>query len=305
MAIMSFDPRAFGMADGEMSFNEYLKKLTDGTKKFNGPVRTYLNFIINYLNTGGKLAPKDKALLVNLFKSPEVIDAKRKIQKDFGETLGPLGLVKLQLFGKSSNISSVKIRYPSKQNEGLYDYEISLNNGTKWFKISAKVKGGKSNTVKPKDIINAFDGKQVPKNLQLAYNFVEKIQSLSTATGSQAALKLLENAKIVPKRNVTSKVEAETIFETITKQKDNAFAKQMNELFWKAIEYNQLHFVKFGLSREGIPLYDRVSDELDVHFEDGKVIKVKNPDDQSPFVYFRGKGREAGEKRSEKPGFQT
>jgi hypothetical protein len=184
---------------------------------------------------------------------------------------------------------------------------MSFNGGKSWNKISAKAKTGKSNTVKPGDILNLLEDAAIPSQLKTAHEFVKLISNNTTNEGSQIAMKYLQSKSVngIPKKKFDKKVLCETVFEQITKDTSNSFGNQMNDLFWLAIQNGQLEFIKFGLAG-GTPIYDRVNDGIDIVFEDGNKLKrTPSTEDIKPRVYFRGKGREAGEKRAEKPGFQT
>ncbi len=301
MADAKLDPRAFNMAGDALTFPEYKKLLLAGLGKLPKDLGLYLDLVVGYLN-GEKVS--DDILKKSLAK-PSVKDHKRKILTDFGETLGPLGVVRFKLF--DGNERDVRIQYPTRQNEGMYDYMMSFNGGDSWRKISAKAKTGKSNTVKPGDILKLLEGAKIPPQLKTAYEFVKLISENTTNEGSQIAMKYLQSKSVrgVPEKKFTKKVLCETVFEDITKDTTNPFGNAMNDLFWLAIENGELNFIKFGLNG-GTPVYDRVNDGIDVVFEDGKKLKrVPSKEDIKPRVYFRGKGREAGEKRAEKPGFQT
>lgn len=301
MADAKLDPRTFKMAGDPLTFKEYQKLLDVGIGKLPKDLGVYLDMVVSYLK--GEAVTDDN--LKKALKKPSVQAHKRKILTDFGETLGPLGVVKFKLF--DGRPDDVLIQYPAAQNQGMYDYMMSFNGGKSWRKLSAKAKTGKSNTVKPGDILKLLEGAQIPQTLKTAHEFVRIISENTTNEGSQIAMKYLQskNVQDVPSKTFTKKVMCETIFEDITKDTANSFGKQMNDLFWLAIENGELNFIKFGLDG-GTPVYDRVNDGVDIIFEDGNRLKrVPSKEDIKPRVYFRGKGREAGEKRAEKPGFQT
>lgn len=301
MADVKLDPRAFGLAGDAISFKEYMKRLNAGISKLPKELGLYVDLVIDYLNDG-KVSADD---LKKALSKPSVTAYKRKILTDFGETLGPLGIVKFKLFKGADN--KCLIRYPTRQNEGMYDYMMSFNGGKSWNKISAKAKTGKSNTVKPGDILNLLEGAVIPSRLKMAYEFVKLISDNTTNEGSQIAMKYLQSKSVngIPQKKFDKKVLCETVFEQITKDTSNSFGNQMNDLFWLAIQNGELEFIKFALTG-GTPVYDRVNDGIDIVFEDGNTLKrTPSREDIKPRVYFRGKGREAGEKRAEKPGFQT
>jgi len=304
-----FNPKWFDMTGDPLPYAKYIKLLKS---KAQSEKTGYLSYLISYVEASGRMPPKQKDLMLKSFKKLSD-ESKRNIVKNFGETIGPLGILRLQLFGRITD-TSFKVQYPKAENLGLYDYMISKD-GKKWTRISAKGMTGKTNTVKPKDIVEVFGNVQnVPAGAKFAYSFIKLISEESTNEGSQKALELLKSeypaevGKLLPNefRNkpVTSKVLSETIFEKLSKETNSAFSKELNKLFWTALEQLDVYYIKFGLDRNGIPIFDRVSDLLWVEFEDGTVKKVTDPEDKQPFVYFRGKGREAGVKRAEKPGFQ-
>lgn len=304
-----FNPKWFGMTGDPIKYSEYLNLLKKGAAS---EKTGYLSFVISYIEKSGRIQPKQKEMMMASFKKLKD-ETKRNIIKNFGETIGPLGIQKLGLFGKTTE-TSYKVQYPEAENLGLYDYMISTD-GKKWIRISAKGMTGKTNTVKPKDIVAVFPTiKSVPNNAKFAYSFIKLISEESTNEGSQKALELLktqypaEVKKYLPaqfhKSPVKSKVLAETVFEKLSKEQASQFSKELNALFWNALQQLSVYYIKFGIDRNGIPEFDRVSDQLWFEFEDGTVKKISDPEDNQPFVYFRGKGREAGQKRAEKPGFQ-
>lgn len=303
MADVKLDPRAFNLAGDAMTFERYERLLYAGIDRLPRDISLYLDLITSYLN-GEKVTSDD---LKVASRKQAVMNHKRKILTDFGETLGPLGIMKFELFGRQ-NARNTLIKYPVRQNEGLYDYMMSFDSGKNWKKISAKAKTGKSNTVKPADILKLLDDADIPTSLKTAKKFLQIIAENSTNEGSQMAMEFLQTKSIpnIPKKKFKKKVMCEVVFEDITKDRTNPFSVQMNDLFWLAIENGELNFIKFGLTSGSIPLFERVNDGLDIIFEDGsKLRRVPNREDIKPPVYFRGKGREAGEKRAEKPGFQT
>lgn len=304
-----FNPKWFGMTGKPLSYLKYINLLNSGAKQ---EKTGYLLYLIEYVQNSGRMSPAKKKIMLETFKKLDR-GTKNNIEKNFGETIGPLGILKLNLFGTISDTSKFVIEYPTAENLGLYDYLISKDGGKKSKRISAKKLSGKTNTVKPRDIIEAFrDSKSIPQNAKFAYSFVSLIANESTNEGSQKALELLkrkysEVRELLPNefanKPVTSKVLAETVFEKLSRDSTSAFSKEMNKLFWSALEQLDVYYIKFGLSN-GIPIFDLVGDQLITQFEDGKIRQIKNPEDNQPFVYFRGKGREAGVKRAEKPGFQ-
>ena len=128
MADVKLDPRAFGLAGDAISFKEYMKRLNAGISKLPKELGLYVDLVIDYLNDG-KVSADD---LKKALSKPSVTAYKRKILTDFGETLGPLGIVKFKLFKGADN--KCLIRYPTRQNEGMYDYMMSFNGGKSWNK---------------------------------------------------------------------------------------------------------------------------------------------------------------------------
>jgi hypothetical protein len=136
------------------------------------PLKSYFNYLTTAINLTAKLDDLQKQLLfafVNVTADPSQknkTELKKylsylgqtisinTINNDFGEVLGPLGIVANSLLPIDQKTAQVFI--PGRSNEPLLDYKIT--DTRKEYKISAKAGGGASNTLNPGSVVKLIEG---------------------------------------------------------------------------------------------------------------------------------------------------
>ncbi len=184
----SLKPQAFGLKDVHYPVTEYIKIVMDNIqdrKDIDGKTKAYLEALFTYYSQ----APNSKNLArvkATFDKSIRIAD----VEKDFGEVLGPIAIIKHGLLApyKVKLSSSAKIYVPSRPNEPLLDY--SVIDGNRTYVISAK-SGTTTNVVKPDDILGLL--KKNPKVLALwkskkEYKILEALGNNSILAGPIVAL---------------------------------------------------------------------------------------------------------------------
>lgn len=149
-APVNLKPQAFGI-EGETphsNVNAYVKKVLEGidkNKKIPGNVKEYITALVKFWD-GDKSQAK---ILQELYKAGQPV---QEINKDFGEVLGPIAIIRNQMLkqkAKQTLSPGTKIYVPARPNEPLMDYQLIDRNN---YVISAK-SGKVTNTVKPADVI--------------------------------------------------------------------------------------------------------------------------------------------------------
>lgn len=125
----------------------------------------------------------------------------RSVIKDFGECLGPIAIMQRKLLkGKdvtSKNITATSsVEFPARPNEPLLDYILYL--GREEINVSAKADSGKTNTVKPKDILSTVEKDDVRslENGKIKYDILKMIEDHSAWMGSVAVGTALRDAGV-------------------------------------------------------------------------------------------------------------
>ncbi|NCV50240.1 MAG: hypothetical protein EBW46_11190, partial [Rhodobacterales bacterium] len=149
-AAVSLKPQAFNVITATpIQFTEYKKRLLEALQErtdLAGPIKGYLTEIVHYWS--GDYAAKTRAskLYARISNDIPVND----INKDFGEVLGPLAVLKHNILAGTGHERDVNatsgIYIPARPNEPLMDYKVGS------VVISAK-SGTTTNTVKPNDIL--------------------------------------------------------------------------------------------------------------------------------------------------------
>ena len=143
------------------SLREYNKKVYDAIedrKDLKPELKSYLYCLVEYYNGN-----KSKQELADIFAKVKNDIPLNDINKDFGEVLGPIGIINQQMM-KPKGItfsSNARIYVPIRPNEPLMDYGIEDRD--RLYTISAK-SGKTTNTVKPGDIIDLLS--KVPEKLR-------------------------------------------------------------------------------------------------------------------------------------------
>lgn len=277
-------PQNFGIADKKLKYSTYLDTLLGEVEKYNKnnsleETGIFIDLLIRY-HTGYV----KESHLIDYFRKNSTKIEKNKINRDFGEAIGPLGCLTYKLFPKMTTHSI--IFFPSRPNEPLMDYGIDD------YVISAKT-GVLTNTVKAHDILNLLGEDKSWKN-SLQYDVFEILIKNSTLHGSAAALDYLSDKgfpqfkginidSIMSKRKHDDVVNLDQHSAFIkkfasTKIKDNIRSKKpttLNEFMYccdvilqelskksgrldftnifKAAVDKKVYYVKFELKHNGLP----------------------------------------------------
>lgn len=290
---ISLKPQAFGIKDKQYTLPEYMRLLKDSLESrsdLTPKLRLYLQELID--NCYGK------ANLADLKKTFSTDLPVNDINKDFGEVIGPITIIKKQLLkDKKIKIStSAKIFVPSRPNEPLMDYSVIEGNYT--YVISAK-SGKTTNLVKPGDIlslINKSDKMKKKWQNTIQYKVFDVLNNESIVMGPLAAVSYMYPKLITPKAIESTKemlskgyndfhydvsglsgfISQNEYLKTKKKptlneimyecekviQYDSKNKLDFTDIFKDAI-YNQVIYVKFELTSSGMPEWKAiVSDDL-------------------------------------------
>ena len=151
---------------GSWTINQLPTKIKSGLNddaKNLGHSGIYCSLMTDYIISAGT---KNKNEMINYFKENKLQIDLNSIKKDFGECIGPLAIYYFKLLNNKDILDSplnpsTIVEFPARSNEPLLDYLIK--NGAQEIKVSAKADMGKTNTVKPGDIIANIDENEVKK----------------------------------------------------------------------------------------------------------------------------------------------
>ena len=153
-------PTSFGLAGNYSNISQYKKAINDAIDKrineFNAVhynYAPYLKFLVNDAG-GSNNFPEVKDLFKRLkeVSAPDSKDSIAEIKKYFGEVVGPISIVEdKDLKGKTKFDSSSSVGVPSSVSQSGYDFEIG---GTE---VTVKMPKGKTNTLKPGDLVRNND----------------------------------------------------------------------------------------------------------------------------------------------------
>lgn len=182
---VNLKPQAFNLVTSNpISLVEYMNRLNNTLDERNdlpGPLKSYLMLLVEYWN--GNLAVLDE--LNTLFNQNKTSLPINEINKDFGEVLGPIAIIKHRLLSNLPISVSSQIYVPARSNEPLLDYKIGP------YSISAK-SGVTTNTVKPSDIIDLLNNNNILKAKyvnSIQYNILKILQENSALEGPPKALR--------------------------------------------------------------------------------------------------------------------
>lgn len=197
---ISLKPQSFGVASEtkKWSYNDYVKIILENIeerKDLTPEIKSYLSALVNYYLS--KTSINEVKNIYNKVKNDIPIN---DINKDFGEVLGPIGVIENGLLSKKGfKVDKLaKIYVPIRPNEPLMDYGLIQNKTT--YTISAK-SGKTTNTVKPKDIIDLLQsGANKSKWINTKeYALLKKIADNDILTGSIKAVSTIYPDLINPK----------------------------------------------------------------------------------------------------------
>lgn len=159
---VNLKPQAFNLSTSSpISLNEYMQRLRNSLEERNdlsGILKSYLTLLVDYWSGDTSDVNKLNTLYTNNLSELSI----NEVNKDFGEVLGPIAIIKHKLLPDLRISDSSKIHIPLKGNQTLYDYIIDD------YLISAK-SGTTTNTVKPSSIIDILD-----KNSNIKNNYINK-----------------------------------------------------------------------------------------------------------------------------------
>jgi hypothetical protein len=218
-------------------YHSLLEKAVDNAKIENG-FKHYLTNLMNYVV--GKVDADD---LKQIYQAQKKVIDINSVQKYFGEVLGPLILIH-----DNSKIESIV--FPVRTNYELFDYFAYL--GKIYVGYSAKIEGGSSNTLSPKEIFERISKLKKKPSVREEKIGAEVISQFATAPmyeGIARGVGILVKNKIYP-AGFTS--DMKKMFDEIDFEKDaplfeknkTAGISKLNlskKQFYKAyIDYNVL-----------------------------------------------------------------
>lgn len=151
---ISLKPQAFGIKEQLYSLDQYVETVIEGIEDSQAlptDLKAYLLALVDWFMDRGSQASYNKLWGYEVSGLPI-----NDIEKDFGEVLGPICLLRFPEVARKKNLivdpKSTKIFVPLRPNEPLMDYKLVTHTDGTGYLISAKTQGA-SNTVKPADIL--------------------------------------------------------------------------------------------------------------------------------------------------------
>lgn len=280
---VNLKPQAFNLVTSNpISLSEYMRRLKSSLEERNdlsGPLKSYLTLLTDYWD--GDLSVRDE--LNTLFNQNKTSLPINEINKDFGEVLGPIAIIKHRLLSNLLISNTSQIYVPIRPNEPLLDYKIGD------YSISAK-SGVTTNTVKPSDIIDLLNKDQRLKSKYLnskQYNILKILQENSALEGPPKALRyylgedkykqwLNNNLYLKTKKSYTQNelmYEAEKELGNLSKN-----AISFIDIFTDAIR-NKIIYVKYEItSSNGIGAFETImADDMNLSNQGRRpVFRTKN-----------------------------
>jgi hypothetical protein len=266
-AATSLKPQAFGViSETPMQLSVYknraLSTLEERTD-IDGPFKSYLALLIEYWS-GNNAAKTKIQRLYPLIKADIPIN---DINKDFGEVLGPLAVIKHNVLAGTGHDKQVNgtsgIYIPARPNEPLMDYKVGP------VVISAK-SGVTTNTVKPQDILGLLNKNPT---LERKYKTTTEWQVLNILDSNSAlagpisvARYLLDdkynawekaNVYLKAKRGKFTDNELMYECEKYIQAQSKTGSLNFTKLFADAIK-GQVVYVKFELDNSGVGTFQAI-----------------------------------------------
>lgn len=187
-AATSLKPQSFNVVGPAFQLQAYKAKLLDiieSRTDLDGPLKSYLRLLVEYWSGTAAAGPKIKKLYPTIKDIIPIND----INKDFGEVLGPLAVIKHNILaGTGHRVTATSpIFIPVRPNEPLMDYKVGA------VVISAK-SGTTTNTVKPADILGLL---QKQPSLITKYKTTKEYQILQILIDNPALKGPVAAAKIL------------------------------------------------------------------------------------------------------------
>jgi hypothetical protein len=269
-AATSLKPQAFGViSETPIQLTAYKKRALDTLEErtdVDGPFKSYLALLIEYWS-GSNAAKTKIQRLYPLIKADIPIN---DINKDFGEVLGPLAVIKHNVLAGTGHDKQVNgtsgIYIPARPNEPLMDYKVGP------VVISAK-SGVTTNTVKPGDVLGLLDKSATVRRRYAAtmeYQILQILNSGSTRTGPIDATKLLlgnkytawlgSNVYLKSKRGKYTENELMYECEKYLQAESKTGRLNYTKLFADAIK-GQVVYIKFELDNTGVGTFQAIVSE--------------------------------------------
>jgi len=255
-------PTSFGLSGNYRNIKLYKKAINDSIDKrineFNAVhhlYAPYLKFLVN--DAGGtKPFPEVKDLFKRLkeVSAPDSKDSIAEIKKYFGEVVGPISIVEdKDINSKTEFDSDSSVGVPSSVSQSGYDFEIG---GTE---VTVKMPKGKTNTLKPGDIVRNNDLKvrkrfwdlvKGDNKMKFIYELFELLEETPIKEGAYKAIYGTTGKDGILKELVGKKPEQDavlipgngnTISESVMMMYNNALEKQI-ELWSKTKKDDMVKF---------------------------------------------------------------
>ena len=259
-------PTELGLGGKYSNIRVYKSALIDGInskkKEFDMVHPEYANYLIFLVqNAGtGKAFTGFNELKQILLKTPTVSDSKNsfsEIEKYFAEAVGPIAIVESNEYkGNTPFTMNSSVGVPTSKNESGYDFTV---NGTE---ITVKMPTGKTNTLKPGDIVNDTEfaklvSKSTNRKLKILFQLFKVLDETPTKRGAYTAIYGTTGTNGVLKELLGNKKEQDTILrpggnvdipDNIIMMYGNALEKQIENWSksngWNAalIEFTNLYY---------------------------------------------------------------
>ena len=263
-AATSLKPQSFNVVGPAFQLPAYKARLLDTLESrtdLDGPLKSYLRLLVEYWSGTAAAGAKIK----KLYPAIKDIIPINDINKDFGEVLGPLAVIKHNILagtGHKVNATS-PIFIPVRPNEPLMDYKV----GT--VVISAK-SGVTTNTVKPPDILGLLAKDAAKKRLYAntkEYKILEILAANSIKQGAVEAARYLlgnkfnnwvsNNTYLKNKKGKYTELELMYECEKYLQNESKIGSLNFTKLFADAIK-GSVVYVKYSIDSSGIGKFETI-----------------------------------------------
>lgn len=263
----SLKPQAFNViTTTPIQLSEYKKRALaalDERTDLDGPLKGYLAQLIEYWSGNNAAKTKAAKIWTAIQNNIPIND----INKDFGEVLGPLAVIKHNILAGTGHEKEVNatsgIYIPARPNEPLMDYKVGN------IVISAK-SGVTTNTVKAQDILNllhkrpAIERKYKPTDEWQVLNI---LAANSTKAGPISAARIMlgdkynawerNNTYLKSKKGKFTDLELMYECEKYLQAESKTGRLNFTKLFADAIKGNVV-YVKFALDQTGVGKFEAI-----------------------------------------------
>jgi hypothetical protein len=266
-AATSLKPQAFNVVTATpIQFTEYKKRLLDALQErtdLDGPLKGYLAELVHYWSGDQTAKSRASKLYARISADIPIND----INKDFGEVLGPLAVLKHNILAGTGHEKEVNatsgIYIPARPNEPLMDYKVGS------VVISAK-SGATTNTVKAQDILDLLHKRPA---IERKYKTTDEWQVLnilaanSTKAGPISAARILmgdkynawerNNTYLKNKKGKFTDIELMYECEKYLQAESKTGRLNFTKLFADAIK-GSVVYVKFALDATGVGKFETI-----------------------------------------------